>query len=55
MEHRQDDFYEFIVVTCEIALRFGENGSFNINLLSRPLLVWSFLKKNRHVGTCPTG
>jgi hypothetical protein len=49
MEHRQDDFYEFIVGTCEIALPFGENGSFNINLLSRPPLVWSFLKKK--IGT----
>ena len=48
MEHRQDDFYEFIVGTCELALPFGEKGAFNINLLSRLLLVWSFLKKNRH-------
>ena len=45
----------YVHLDPEVVLTHGEKGSFNINLLSRPLLVWSLLKKNRHVGTCPTG
>lgn len=48
MEHRQDDFYEFIVGTCELALPLGKRG--HSTLICCRGLFWCGLSSKK-IGT----